>query len=48
MGVKRESTLAKGIAILVGTNLVFIVLPILSLGAWKLLVNSSHQMQQSI
>ena len=33
MGVQRESTLAKRIAILVGTNLVFFFLPILSLGA---------------
>ena len=48
MGIQRESTLAKRIAILVGTNLVLFFLPILSLGAWKLLVNSSHQMQQSI
>ena len=48
MGVKRECTLAKRISILVGTNLVFFFLPILSLGAWKVLVNSSHQMQQSI
>ena len=48
MGVQRESTLAKRIAILVGTNLVFCFLPILSLGAWMLLMNSSHQMLQSI
>ena len=48
MGVQRESTLAKRISILVGTNMLFFFLPIISLGAWKLLVNSSHQMQQSI
>lgn len=48
MGVQRESTLAKRIAILVGSNFVFFFIPILSLAAWKLLANSSHQMQQSI
>jgi len=48
MGVQRESTLAKRITILVGSNFVFFFIPILSPAAWKLLVNSSHQMQQSI
>ncbi|XP_078361793.1 follicle-stimulating hormone receptor-like [Oculina patagonica] len=48
MGVQRESTLAKRIAILVGTNLVFFFVPILLLGAWKLFVNFRHQMLLSI
>ena len=41
MGVKRESTLAKRIAILVGTNLVFFFTPVISLGGWMILSNSS-------
>ena len=41
MGVKRESTLARRIAILVGTNLVFFFTPVLSLGGWVLFRNSS-------
>ena len=41
MGVQRESTLAKRIAIPVGTNLVFFFIPILSLGVWALLIQSS-------
>ncbi len=44
MGVQRESTLAKRIAVLVGTNLVFFFLPILSLGIWALVVQSSTGM----
>ncbi|KAL9987926.1 hypothetical protein ACROYT_G002309 [Oculina patagonica] len=44
MGVQRESTLAKRIAILVGTNLVFFFLPILLLGKWALVIRSSAKM----
>ena len=48
MGVQRESTLAKRIAILVGTNLVFFLTPILLLGVWRLLVSDRQQMLLSI
>ena len=41
MGVQRESTLAKRIAVLVGTNLVFFFMPILLLGLWALVIRSS-------
>ncbi len=44
MGVQRESTLAKRIAVLVGTNLVFFFMPILSVGAWNLFGASSHNL----
>ncbi|XP_078361862.1 thyrotropin receptor-like [Oculina patagonica] len=43
MGVQRESTLAKRIAVLVGTNLVFFFMPVLSLGAWMILIKSSNE-----
>ncbi|XP_078370379.1 uncharacterized protein LOC144653830 [Oculina patagonica] len=44
MGVQRESTLAKRIAVLVGTNLVFFFMPIILLAAWNLLVTSGHNL----
>ena len=40
MGVQRESTLAKRIAVLVMSNLVFFFIPVLSLGAGVMLINS--------
>ena len=48
MGVQRESALAKRIAVLVGTNLVFFFIPVISLGAWRVFVDDTHQMQFSI
>ncbi|KAL9987927.1 hypothetical protein ACROYT_G002312 [Oculina patagonica] len=45
MGVQRESTLAKRIAILVGTNLVFFFTPIISLGVLALFTQSTGEMQ---
>ena len=48
MGVQRESALAKRIALLVGTNLVFFFIPVISVGAWRLLVNEADKMQFSI
>ena len=43
-GVQRESPLARRIAILVGTNLVFFFIPIFLLGLWVLVVKTSEEM----
>ena len=40
MGVKRESALAKRIAILVGSNLVFFLTPVLTMSVWSLLLTT--------
>ncbi|XP_078361782.1 uncharacterized protein LOC144646126 [Oculina patagonica] len=48
MGVQRESTLAKRIAVLVGTNLVFFFIPILSVVAWYFLVAPSQRKMLSM
>lgn len=42
MGVKRESTLAKRIALLVMSNLVFFFIPVLALGVWIIFVGNSR------
>lgn len=42
MGVKRESTLAKRIALLVMSNLVFFFIPVLALSVWIIFVGNSR------
>ena len=44
MRQNRESTLPKGIAMLVMSNLLFVFLPILSLAVWMIFINSGNDL----